>query len=88
MLVRLQKHYSLDTIKNKPGILNRGVFYLNTTQLAALLMLMMYYERKFILESGNFSVKNLHLKESMTGLNLHSRCDATRKDQNYETLHH
>lgn len=68
MLIRLQEHYSFDTIKNKPSILNTGVFYLNTTQLAALLMLIMYSERKFILESGNFSVKNLHLKEIMTGL--------------------
>lgn len=46
------------------------MFYLNTTQLSARLMLITYYERKFILESGNLSVKNLQLNKSVTGITL------------------
>lgn len=69
-LIRHRNHFSFDTAKNKPGIHNTGEFYLNTTQLLAQLVLITYYERKFILESGNFSVKNLHPNKGVTALAL------------------
>lgn len=46
------------------------MFYLNTTQLSARLTLITHYEREFILEGGNLSVKNLQLNKSVTGITL------------------
>lgn len=69
-LMRHHIRYSFSTAKNKPGILNTGVLCLNTTQPLARLVLITYYERKFILERGDFSVKNLHHNKSITGTTL------------------
>lgn len=57
-------------MKNNPGNPNVGVLYLNTTQLVAWLTLITYSERKSVLESVNFSVKNLHLHRSTMGAAL------------------